>query len=44
MFVRTVGAFGPGDLAVLDIEVTDNVGPSGVAQFAKNFVDEVCFF
>jgi hypothetical protein len=40
-FVGTVGGLGSSDLLVLDIEVTDNVGPSGVASWSATFVKEV---
>jgi hypothetical protein len=41
LFASTVGAFGPGDLAVLDLEVTDNQKPADVAQWAHDFVGNV---
>ncbi len=39
--MNTVGGLGGSDVLVLDIEVTDNVGPSGVASWSATFVKEV---
>ncbi len=41
LFVKTVGTFGAGDLAVLDIEVTDNQPPAAVAKWSNDFVGNV---
>jgi GH25 family lysozyme M1 (1,4-beta-N-acetylmuramidase) len=40
-FCKTVGALGAEEVAVLDIEVSDSVHPAQVAQWSKDFVDEV---
>jgi hypothetical protein len=40
-FVSNVGGFGPGDFAILDIEVTDGADPDTVAQWSLDFVNTV---
>lgn len=40
-FVDIVGSFGPGEFAVLDIEAADSQSPSTVAQYSRDWCDEV---
>ena len=39
--MSNVGGFGPGDFAILDIEVTDGADPDTVAQWSLDFVNTV---
>jgi hypothetical protein len=40
-FCKTVGSLHADEVAVLDIEVSDNVHPDQVAKWSKEFVDSV---